>query len=437
MTDRRLPLLAVIGTNAIPLVGVGFLGWSIAALIVVYWVELGVGLGFAALRATFAQRPPEHDADLLLLGAFRHKRGSVAVPWIGPDVQVANIPILIVLFPVFGAIWFVTGGIALGGTDVAIAGDPFDADTMSTAALGIIGIVISRGVETMTEYFLNGQYESVSVQGALQTAIWPIMVVGLALTVSGAAATSGAPATVILVALVSTKLLFDLAEVYRDRLVAFDERSALDFGWANTPDSRSTIDAELQDHVDIVRPRWSAVFVDGVIRGLRTEAVGLTAFVVGLSLLFGALGTNPELVLFGSGVGLAILVFVGLCGVVDGLVRYSAMEYRLGRDMWATIDCSGRHSGGFLGGNWSVVTRIERSPTVCSGRGRSPSITMGGLSVFRTFQMSSSQISLLATDIEDNGHSLQLLSFSKVVDSDRRRYVAEIHSGRGYQVSHI
>jgi len=36
MTDRRTALSAPFATNAVPIVGVGFLGWSLPALVVVY-----------------------------------------------------------------------------------------------------------------------------------------------------------------------------------------------------------------------------------------------------------------------------------------------------------------------------------------------------------------------------------------------------------------
>lgn len=34
MTDRRTTLSAALATNAVPLVGVGFVGWSLPALVV-------------------------------------------------------------------------------------------------------------------------------------------------------------------------------------------------------------------------------------------------------------------------------------------------------------------------------------------------------------------------------------------------------------------
>jgi len=40
--NRRRELFAVVVANAIPLIGVGVLGWDISALVVLYWVELAV-----------------------------------------------------------------------------------------------------------------------------------------------------------------------------------------------------------------------------------------------------------------------------------------------------------------------------------------------------------------------------------------------------------
>jgi len=333
MSGRRSSLLAVVLVDLVPFVGVAVLGWSPAALVVVYWVELGVDLGFAALRALFARRPPEHESDLLVLGAFRHRRGGLSVPGTALHVQAANVPVVVVLLPVFGAVWLLTGGVALSGIEATVAGEAFDGDVALTAALGILGVVVGRGFETATDYVLEGRYESVSVQGVLQSAAWPVMVVGLALVLSGAAATSGAPATVVLVALVGTKSLFDLAGVYRDRLVAFDERSSLSFGWASEPGEWSTVETDLREPVTTVRSRWPAVLLDGVLRGLRTEATGLAGLLVVVALVLAALGGGVEVLLLGAGGAAVVLAFLAALGAVDRAVRHLTMEYRVGGDV--------------------------------------------------------------------------------------------------------
>ncbi|SFK79886.1 hypothetical protein SAMN04487950_1146 [Halogranum rubrum] len=70
---RRLKLIALAALNATPLGGVVVLGWSLSALLVVYWVELGACLGFAALEGLFAEKRPGYDADgfsWLVVGAL-------------------------------------------------------------------------------------------------------------------------------------------------------------------------------------------------------------------------------------------------------------------------------------------------------------------------------------------------------------------------------
>jgi hypothetical protein len=333
MNEHRLSGLAVVAVNVTPLVGVAFFEWSLAALVVIYWFELGVDLAFAAVRALFAQRPPEHPSDLLVLGAFRHKRGSVSIPSTDLRVQIANVPVVVVLVPIFGIAWFLTGGIALNGVDRALAGDPFGEQAASTATLGLFGIVAGRGVETVVDYFLDGQYRTASVQRALQSAVWPILVVGLAMVAGGAAAISGAPPTAVLVALVATKSAFDLVDVYSDRLVAFDERSSLEFGWASDPEKRSTVDTKLDDPVQVVRPRWPAVLVDGVVRGTLTPATVFAALVAVATVFLAVLGGGIDLLAFGSGFAIALAaVFVAL-GILDRAVRHLTMEYRVSGDV--------------------------------------------------------------------------------------------------------
>ncbi|MEF8869568.1 MAG: hypothetical protein V5A85_13685, partial [Haloarculaceae archaeon] len=63
-----------------------------------------VDLGVAALRALFARRPPDHESDLLVLGAFRHGRGGLSVHRTALHVRAANVPLVVVLPPVFGAV---------------------------------------------------------------------------------------------------------------------------------------------------------------------------------------------------------------------------------------------------------------------------------------------------------------------------------------------
>ncbi|WP_424003958.1 DUF6498-containing protein [Haloarcula salina] len=332
MSDRRTQLLIAVSTNAVPVVGVLFLDWSLAALLLIYWFELGIGLGFAALRGLFAQRPSEAANDPLLIGAVQHKRGGVDIPGTRLSIQIANVPVVLFALPAFGVAWVFVGAAAIGGADQAIAGDPIDERAAMTFLLGICGVFVGRGYETLTEYFLDGAYEDASVQRALQSGIWPVVVVGMAMAVGGMAAAAGFPPSVAIAAAVGGKSLFDVADVYRDRLVAFDERDRIDLGLASEPDEWTPIETELRPPVDRVRPARVPLVIDGVVRGLSVTAVW---FIAGLgALLCGVLVASGSIdgAVFTGQVIAALLVVAAGVGVLDRVIRHGAMEYRVGRD---------------------------------------------------------------------------------------------------------
>jgi len=62
--------IAVTVANALPLVGVAAFGWDLAALVFLYWFELGIISFWALVRAVFAARPSELDSELLIAGAL-------------------------------------------------------------------------------------------------------------------------------------------------------------------------------------------------------------------------------------------------------------------------------------------------------------------------------------------------------------------------------
>lgn len=103
-SDRRRELAAVLALNAVPVLGVFVLGWSLSTLVLLYWFEIGVTLCFAAIRAVFAQRPPEHDPEMLLVGAFREKPWQVPLPKTDLGGRVANVPLLLALATVLGVL---------------------------------------------------------------------------------------------------------------------------------------------------------------------------------------------------------------------------------------------------------------------------------------------------------------------------------------------
>ncbi|WP_336136890.1 DUF6498-containing protein [Natronomonas amylolytica] len=329
-TGRRPELLAALLTNAAPLVGVAFFGWSLAAILLVYWFELGVMLVLAAVRALFAQLPPQHPSDGLVVGATRHKRGGLSVPWTATEIQVAHLPVLVVAVPAFGAVWFVAGGVGFAGLDAA--GVAFSEEN-AAAGLAIIGAAVGRSIETLYGYFLVGRHHEVNAQLALRTAVWPILVVGMVLFFGGAGVAAGVPPVALLGGVVCVKLLLDLASVYRDRLEAFDERTYISFGWATDTPAWPAIDEELSEPVEVVRPRPAGVLLGGVGRGLRSPAVALSGIVGLLAVLLTLASGDLTLLWIFGGVALVVLVVLAAVGVLDRAIRYLTMEYRVGDDL--------------------------------------------------------------------------------------------------------
>jgi hypothetical protein len=330
---RRVALLAAVSTNAAPLVGVVALDWSVIALLTVYWIDLGASLGFATVRGALAQRPPEYESEALLIGALSHKRGGIPVPFLPPSIQVANLPVLLVTLPVLSLVWLFVGGIAVGGVVETTAGGTVSDRVASSVAVGILGVVVGRGVETLVEYVGRGRYAEVSVQRALLSAAWPFFVTGGAMIASGLTVVAGTPPVVALVAIVVTKGVFDLGELYTDRITAAVEESRFDLWITSEPPAWPSFDETLPQPVVTVRPRKTALLLDGIVRGVFSR---LCVFLVSPGLLFGLLGVatdNPELVaLVGRATVVAVLASA-VVGILDRVVRYGTMTYRVNGDV--------------------------------------------------------------------------------------------------------
>jgi hypothetical protein len=331
---RRAKLLALVGLNAVPLVGVVSFGWSLVALVAIYWVELGVRLVFAALEGLFGERKPDYEAaafSWLVIGSFSEKRGRVSLPLLPLSVQLANLPTIAVTLVIGGAAWLLFGAIGVGGVGDA-TGATLSDSAATTIGFGVLAVTVGRAVEA-GGYFLDREYESVSAQEPLRDALLSVAGIGSALFVGGMFVAAGAPGPFVLVAVFCVKLLADVVDVYRDRLEAYDERTSPDLGLAYEPLEWEPVDTTFDGEVETVRPNRLAVLVDGVVRGARSPAALLLATPLAL---FGLLtlategGTSVAVVAVAAAMLFAVFAAFG---VVDRLVRYLPMEYRVADDV--------------------------------------------------------------------------------------------------------
>jgi hypothetical protein len=330
---RRLKLLALAAINATPLVGVLVLDWSLLALLMIYWMELGARLGFAALEGLFAEGKPEYDADgfsWLVIGALSEKRGRIPILGLPVSVQLANLPAIVMTLLVGSVVWLVLGGVGIGGVGETTRSTLSESASVS-AGLGIIAVIGGRAVEA-GGYFLTGEYESVSVQQPLRTALMSAVGTGSALFFGGSLVIAGAPSSYVLVAVFVVKLLADIVDVYRDRIEAFDERTSVELGFIRGISEWESIDTEFDDPSDTVSPNRLAILVGGAVRGARSPVVLLVGALLILVALFNVASNNGiPLELLGDGAVVAGM-FVGF-GVFDRTYRYLWMEYRIADDL--------------------------------------------------------------------------------------------------------
>ncbi|MFC7174454.1 DUF6498-containing protein [Haloplanus litoreus] len=267
--------IAVIVANALPLVGVVALGWDLAALVFLYWFELGIISFWALVRAVFAGRPSEFDSEPLIAGALASKRTEISIPCTELGIRISTLPVLAVAIPILTLVWFFAGVTTVG----VVGPETLDPSALEMVTLASLSIFLSEGASTLIEYFYRHGYREHSAQTAIQGSFMRGAVIGIGGLVTATfvglgtdSVSSDAPITAVdptvvgpplLVGIVLVKFSFDLGGLYRERLVAFDEASYFELGWAYEPPSDETIEP-VEPVTDRLRPSISARLFGGV-----------------------------------------------------------------------------------------------------------------------------------------------------------------------------
>jgi hypothetical protein len=210
---------ALVAANAIPLVGVLFLGWNVWTILTIYWLENGVVGIFNVLKMAHAEgrgaadgvgamtievngRPvgPGGAAKATLIPFFIVHYG---IFWLVHGIFIFMLP----LFAAFGA----NGGPSEGGA--GLASDPF------AVVIVIVGLFISHGVSYRLNYIGRGEYLRTNIAAQMFAPYGRLVVMHITILIGGMAiAFTGAPAFAVLVLVVLKTALdlgFHLAE-HRD-----------------------------------------------------------------------------------------------------------------------------------------------------------------------------------------------------------------------------
>lgn len=198
-TSSTTSVLVLIAFNLIPLAGVVFGRWTVATLLVLYWVENGI-VGIL-------------NVPKILLAEGMGKPGSVAAAVrLSAYGMAARIPIALFFLVHYGLFWVVHGIFvwtlptfaALRGSAAALAlpGDPGTVDIpfggfggfapavatgVDGAAVlwGAIGLAISHGISFVVNYLGRGEYRKVSPQEQAQRPYGRLVILHLAIIFGG------------------------------------------------------------------------------------------------------------------------------------------------------------------------------------------------------------------------------------------------------------
>ncbi|SMO68771.1 DUF6498-containing protein [Halorubrum cibi] len=339
--STRSEAVAVALANLLPLVGVVALGWNAAALVALYWFELGIAALFAVVRGLFAGRPSDLDTSGVVLGALASKPLALSVPRTGVRIYLSSVLSLVVVAPILGATWFVLGGVVLG----FVGADSLSGPSLETVALAVIVVFLSEAGTTAVDYFHRGGYREESAGTAvsgvffrlatvLVGGILTVTVVAEAIGVDGDATATEAADPVafgvpVLVGAVCVKFAFDLAGLYGDRLAAIDESADGILGWSRDPPTRDPIEDDLSDADCRIRPSIAGrLFGEPVWPATHPGPWYLSVLALLVAILF-ALGQA-----WGTVVGLVLLAAAvpPVAVAVDSVIRYGPVEYRVADD---------------------------------------------------------------------------------------------------------
>ncbi|WP_367175148.1 DUF6498-containing protein [Haloarcula rubripromontorii] len=335
--SRRTELLGTIASNSLPIVGVAFLDWSAAALLFLYWFELGVDSVWALVRAVFAGRPPTIETGTLLIGPLAERQFALSVPRTDLRVYLTTVLALPVTVLILAGVWLFTGALLIGPLP-----EP-STETVTGVLLATVGIFVLTGVTTVRNYFYNGAYRkhnSATAFGGLLPRMITVFFGGILTLTLITAATEGPEAelgsldpTVVglpmVLMIVCFKFASDLLGVYSDRLAVYFKSYDQEYGWQRAPSKARSVDGTLAEVSERLRPvRWGRV-IGGPLRFPHHPG---SMFLCGMGLLVAvlfAIGGAWDIVAVIVVASVSIPVLL-LC--FDQLLRYGAIEYRIDAD---------------------------------------------------------------------------------------------------------
>lgn len=323
LRSRPASLASIAVANAIPVVGVLALDWTVSTVLVLYWLETGVLVARGAVEGLFAGRPPATDPGVRSPFAdLADKRGGLGLHGALPPLYPRNVPTAV------SALWLVLIVWPLGGVGLYVVGPDrlLAPGTGPTVAVALLGIVVTDAVG-LVDAVRSGRYDDRPVHAAIPQG----RIVGLVALVLAAGAFSTPPegATVagtslVFGVVVAVKLLVDVGGHLATRGSVPVLSRLADRTQTSAP--AASVHVPSGDPTTVVRTDRTAVRLQGVGLGLVyavTPPSGLVAF-GGAFVAWAFLGT-PEAV----ALGVAVLALSVLARVLEQELLFGHLEYRV------------------------------------------------------------------------------------------------------------
>ncbi|SFS52738.1 DUF6498-containing protein [Halostagnicola kamekurae] len=342
MFGRQALLWWAVLSNALSFLGVLLWNWDVTTLVSVYWLEIGIGLFWATLKAGFAERPADYSSEMFLFGAFRYRRGGVSIPRTDLVWYLHNLPIVAIAGVGFGGAWITIGLLAIGqmpGFQEVV--QPGSGTLYSVLVVGI-SLFVGNGWKTMSTYVSGRRYRELNAQQVLQDALWPLWTLGTVIIVVAPTVAGEITALLFLASLLVVKFAFDLVWTFYGTMLSFEEElgGSLEVDKTGTGHEWDPRPLEESRPTDSIRSHRLGVLLGGVTNGVRSLAgtlVGLFGGWVCFVLVMGA----DLVVLEWLAVALALL---GGLGVFDHVLRHWWTRYQF--DETDDLVCYGARSAG-------------------------------------------------------------------------------------------
>ncbi|MXV61508.1 hypothetical protein GS429_05400 [Natronorubrum sp. JWXQ-INN-674] len=347
MSSLRLPdrerdrdaFLPIFLANIFPLVGVLWLGWQPATLVLIYGLELLVSVLLAGGKALFAQQPPPADQEGVITvseGPLTDKRGSVRIHDSLPPIYLRNVPfalsviLALVMYSVFfGAVVFAIFQSVGGVTDPAVLAS-------------VVALVVGQFLEAKRRYFGRRVYERVSPYAVVETPARQLFVLLFSLAFLGLAL--GSVGSLVLV--VCLKLLVEWSSFRAERDETDANRFADGFvAWFAGPSeptgSLDPVRAPSTDPSARVRPVRKALLLEGLLLGFWKTAFLIPFFgVLWLFIVLVVVSWLDSVFVFWLGVVASAVILLLAVGIqaAKHYLEYGTLEYRRRGDYLVAYD---------------------------------------------------------------------------------------------------